>query len=191
MNIPANLQRRPFLAPIGLLAVAASAALVMLLAAAWVVWLLATSASTLVIVVRHAPQVQGGQLADPPLAAEGEARAAALARALGAEANRLAAIYVTPDLRSRSTVAPLARDLGLVPQVVSAGADSRALAKRVLRAHGGQTVLIVGHAGTVPAIVAAFGGRMELPAMAEADFDLMYVIAVPRIGRPRVLRLRY
>lgn len=52
--------------------------------------------------------------ADPPLAAEGERQAAALAdRLIAAEID---AIYVTPLQRTRQTIAPLAGKLGLEPR---------------------------------------------------------------------------
>ena len=189
MNIPANLQRRPFLAPIGLVVLTAIAGVLLLVAAAW---LLITSTSTTVIVVRHAPQVLGGNGDDPALSPEGEARAAALARTLGDTRlkSRVAAIYVSSDLRSRATAAPLAQSLGLTPLVVSQD-DARALARRVLREHAGETSLIIGHAGSVSAIVSALSGETDIPPVTGSDHDTLYVVTVPRIGRPGVLRLRY
>ena len=146
MTIPANLQRRPFLAPIGLVAITVTAGIVILIAAAW---FLVTSTSTTVII--------NGD--DPPLSAEGEARAASLARLLGDThlKSRVAAIYVSEKLRSRATAAPLAQMLGITPVVVDED-DARGLARRVLRDHPGETILIVGHANTLPAIVASLRG---------------------------------
>jgi broad specificity phosphatase PhoE len=192
MNIPANLQRRPFLAPIGLLALTALTALAGVLLLIAGAWLLITSTSTTIIVVRHAPQILGGNGGDPGLSADGEARAAALARMLGDTRlkSRVAAIYVSSDLRSRATAAPLAQSLGLSPQVVSED-DARALARRVLREHPGETSLIVGHAGSVSAIVSALSGKTDIPAVTGPDYDTVYVVTVPRIGRAGVLRLKY
>ena len=188
MNIPGNLQRRPFLAPIGLLALTAIAGVLVLIAAAW---LLITSTSTTVILVRHAPQILGGG-ADPPLSTEGEARAASLARALGDThlKSRIAAIYVTQTLRSRSTAAPLAQSLGITPEVVSED-DPKALAHHVLHGHSGETVLVVGHANTLPAIVSALSGVDDIPPVEAADYATLYIVTVPRIGRSGVLRLHY
>jgi broad specificity phosphatase PhoE len=189
MTIPGNLQRRPFLAPIGLIALTALAGFVILVAAAW---LLVTSTSTTVILVRHAPQFLGIEGDDPPLSAEGEARAAALARVLGDARlkSRISAIYVSETRRSRSTAAPLAQALKITPQVVSED-DPRALARRVLREHAGETILIVGHANTLPAVVSALSGLKDIPAMEPSDYDTLYVVTVPRIGRSGVIRLKY
>jgi len=98
-----------------------------------------------VILVRHAPQMLGINGDDPPLSAEGEARAASLARLLGDThlKSRVAAIYVSEKLRSRATAAPLAQMLGITPVVVDED-DARGLARRVLRDHPGETILIVG-----------------------------------------------
>ena len=189
MTIPGNMQRRPFLAPIGLVALTAAAGLLVLIAA---VWLLITSTSTTVVVVRHAPQILGGGGEDPPLSAEGEARAAALARTLGdtRSSSRVRAIYVTDKLRNRSTAAPLAQLLGIAPEVVQQD-DARALARRVLREHSGETILIVAHANTLPAIVSALSGADDIPEIESSDYGTLYVVTVPRIGRSRVIRLRY
>jgi broad specificity phosphatase PhoE len=189
MTIPANLQRRPFLAPIGLVALTVIAGVLIVIAAAW---FLITSTSTTVIIVRHAPQMLGVGGDDPPLSAEGEARAASLARMLGDThlKSRIAAIYVSEKLRSRSTVAPLAQMLGITPQVVSED-DPRALARRVLHEHSGETILIVGHANTLPAVVADLSGVADIPAVEPSDYATLYVVTVPKIGRSGVLRMRY
>jgi broad specificity phosphatase PhoE len=189
MTIPANLQRRPFLAPIGLVALTVMAGVLILIAAAW---FLVTSTSTTVIIVRHAPQMLGVNGDDPPLSAEGESRAASLARVLGDThlKSRVAAIYVSNKLRSRSTAAPLAQMLGITPEVVAED-DPRVLARRVLHDHSGETILIVGLANTLPAIVADLSGVADIPPVEASDYATLYIVTVPRIGRPVVVRLRY
>jgi broad specificity phosphatase PhoE len=186
MTIRGNLQRRPFLAPIGLLALTAAVGGLILIAVAW--WLI-TSTSTTVIVVRHA--ILGGSGDDPALSAEGEARAAALARTLGDTRlkSRIAAIYVSPTLRSRATAAPLAQSLGITSETVSQD-DPRTLVHRVMHEHSGDTVLIVAHANTLPAIVSALSGE-DIPEVQPSDYSTLYVITVPRIGRAGVLLLKY
>jgi broad specificity phosphatase PhoE len=189
MTIPGNLQRRPFLAPIGLMALTAIAGVLILIAAAW---LLVTSTSTTVIVVRHAPQMLGVNGDDPPLSAEGEARAASLARMVGDThlKSRVAAIYVSDTLRSRSTAAPLAQMLSIAPEVVAED-DPRALARRVLHEHSGDTILIVGHANTMQGLVSALSGADDIPAVEPSDYATLYLVTVPRIGRSTTLRLKY
>jgi 2,3-bisphosphoglycerate-dependent phosphoglycerate mutase len=77
------------------------------------------------VLVRHgasAALVRGqafdlvGGHGDPPLAAEGERQAEAVAARLGGE--RLSSLFVTPLQRTAQTAAPLARATGLEPVVI-------------------------------------------------------------------------
>lgn len=179
------LKRKPFLTPVWLAAIAA--AIVLTFAS----WLWGTADSTTVIVIRHAEQeLAGGQ--DPPLTAAGNARAAQLARMFGSRgtAGQVTAIYVSPGVRTRMTAAPLATALGLQPVEMPAD-DPRALVHRVLKDNAGGRVLIVGHADTVPQIVALLAGSPAGPGLGEADYGTLYIVTVPRIGRANVLRLNY
>src|SRR5258705_10394478 len=90
-----SFQRRPFLTPIWLTALAAFVGLSFALFAAWV-W--GTAGSTTVIVVRHAEKDLSASVTDPPLSPAGEPRAALLRREF-VDAKRLGqvgAIYVPP-----------------------------------------------------------------------------------------------
>jgi broad specificity phosphatase PhoE len=145
----------------------------------------------MIIVVRHAEKaLDAGE--DPPLTPAGEARAQLLARMFGdgRAPGHIDAIYVSPALRNRLTAAPLAAKLGLQP-VVALQRDAGALARRILREHSGGRVLVVGHADTVPELVASLTGAKSLPPIADADYGTLYVVTVPRIGRADFLRLSY
>lgn len=186
---PVSFQRRPFLTPIWLTALAAVMVVGFAVFAAWV-W--GTAGSTTVIVMRHAETESSIGSVDPPLSPAGEARAALLARMFG-DANgtgRLDAIYVSPALRNRLTAAPLAERLGISATVAPAD-DPQSLARRALREHPGGRVLIVGHRDTVPRIVAALSGDAKIPEFGDREYGTMYVIAVPRIGNPNLLRVNY
>jgi phosphohistidine phosphatase SixA len=93
-------------------------------------------------------------------------------------------------LRSRLTAAPLAARLGISATVAPAD-DPRGLARRALHEHAGGRVLIVGHADTVPRIVAALSGNPKIPEIGEQEYGTMYIVTVPRIGRANLLRLNY
>jgi broad specificity phosphatase PhoE len=69
--------------------------------------------------------------------------------------------------------------------------DPRALARRVLREHGGGRILIVGHSDTVPQIVAALTDNEKIPEIAALEYGTMYIVTVPRIGHANLLRLSY
>ena len=71
------------------------------------------------------------------------------------------------------------------------GDDPRALARRVLNEHRGGRVLIVGHGDTVPKIVAALSGNPDIPEIDDQEYGTMYIVTVPRIGHPNLLRLHY
>jgi broad specificity phosphatase PhoE len=191
MSIPAKLQRRPFLAPIGLAALAAVAWVMAVLVLVGMAWFFATARSTTIVVVRHAEKVMDGN-PDPALTDEGQARAALLARMLGDRRleDHIDAIYVSPALRTRLTAAPLAARLGLAPEIASED-DPRGFARRVLREHRGDRILIVGHADTMPALVEALSGAKDIPPIGAAEYGTMYVISVPRIGRANVLSVTY
>jgi len=188
MSIPANLQRRAFLAPIGLAALTWIAGVVVLLTAGW---LLVTAKSTTIVVVRHAEKVMEGAT-DPGLTDAGLARAALLARMFGDRRlkDHIDAIYVSPALRNRLTAAPLAARLGIAPEIVSQE-DPRRLANRVLHEHRGERILIVGHTDTIPALVEALSGLKDIPPIEALEYGTMYIICVPRVGRASVLTLTY
>ncbi len=188
----ASFQRRPFLTPIWLTVIAAFASILVVCVAAVTVWAWATAGSTTVIVIRHAEKDLSVSATDPPLDAAGAARAALLANMFGdaKDLGRLDAIYVSPALRNRQTAAPLAARLGL-PVTVAPADDPEGLARRALHEHAGGRVLIVGHSDTVPKIVATLSGNPNVPEIGEREYGTMYIVTVPRIGHPNLLRLHY
>ena len=145
-------------------------------------------AAAQVILVRHAEKATdaGG---DPPLSAAGKARAEALAAAL-ADAG-VSAILVTPLRRTRDTAAPIAQELGLVPQeiAVDGGAATHANAvAEAVRAQSG-VVLVVGHSNTLAPIIAALGGPV-LPDLCETSYAHAFVLGGID-AEPRLQRWRY
>jgi len=193
-NFPA-LKRQPFFSPVWLAGLATLAGLTALLLAGFAAWAYSRAESTTVILVRHAEK-QAGDAADPSLSASGEARAQQLARLFDSmpSPGRLTAVLTSPALRCRLTIAPLAASLGVAPVIVPAAADSAAaptLAGQILRDYAGGRVLLVAHADTIPAIVAALSGRPEIPPIAADEYGTIYVVTVPRLGAANLLRLHY
>ena len=188
-NDHVTFQRRPFLTPVWLTALAALFGLSFVVFAAWV-W--GTAGSTTVIVVRHAEKDLSVSATDPPLTPAGEARAALLARMFGdaKDLGHVDAIYVSPALRNRLTAAPLAARLG-IEATVTPPDDPRGLAHRALREHRGGRALIVGHSDTVPQIVAELSGNPTIPPIGDGEYGTMYIVTVPRIGHANLLRLNY
>jgi broad specificity phosphatase PhoE len=143
--------------------------------------------TTTVILVRHAEKAAEPS-ADPPLTSAGAGRAKALADLVkDAGVN---AIISTQFQRTRLTVAPTATKLRIQPEILDARLTPRATADSILAKHRGQTVLVVGHSNTIPAIVAALGAPQPAD-ICDAGYDNAYVVTVPPTGPALVTRLHY
>ena len=179
----ASLRRRMFLTPVWISVVGGAIAIAV---AAWTV--LAAS-TTLIVVVRHAEKTSEAG-ADPPLSAAGLERAERLA-ALFATApggQGVDAIFVTQWRRSDETARPLATRSG-IPVVALPADDLAALERRILGGYRGRRVLVIGHADTVPQIVRRLVRGGAGAPLEAGDYGAAYVVALPRWGRPNVLRL--
>ncbi len=130
---------------------------------------------------------------DPSLSAEGQARAAALS-ALLTDAG-VTDIYTTQYKRTRLTAEPFARKRGIAileRPINSANSATYAadLASEILTRSAGRSVLVVGHSNTVPDIVKALSGQ-SVPAISEAEYDHIFMVAVPTSGTRRLKQARY
>lgn len=143
------------------------------------------AAQQAVIVVRHAEKVDDSR--DAALSAAGEARAARLAGILGGAG--VTAVFATEFQRTRRTVEPLASRLHL-PVIVMPASDTAGLAARVRAEQPRGVVVVCGHSNTVPDVLRAFGA-VESIAIADAEYDNLFVLVPRGAGPPLVLRLRY
>ena len=142
------------------------------------------AAATTVILVRHAERTS---MTDPdsPLSAEGRQRADALARLLRDAS--VSAIITSPRVRTQQTAEPLARDRRLAPRVLPA--DDLDGVVSTIRALAGQTVLVVHHSNTVPALAEKLG--VAVPPIADDEYDRLVIVTVPRSGPPSSVTLRF
>lgn len=148
----------------------------------------APAPATTVILVRHAEK-SSTPSADPPLTEQGEARARDLLAAL--RNSGVSVIITTQFLRTKSTAEPVAAALGITPEVVAAsGATHVQAVAAAIRKHAGQTVLVVGHSNTIPAIIAALGAP-EPPPICDEEYDDLYVATVPPAGPARLILAKY
>ncbi len=152
--------------------------------------------TTTVIIVRHAERDPG---LDPPLVAEGQARAESLKDALAEQG--VTAIYCTDLIRNRQTVEPLADELGLSLNLVSSllFADTQTTAANLvdgwLRDHAGGIVLWCGNkgqeeiqfSGINEQIYRRLGGTGRAP---ERYAD-MYIAVFPDEGPARFIKTEY
>ena len=191
MNAPGiTRHRRPFLAPIWIGAALALLAGTLVFVGVRFAILYLTDVST-IVVLRHAEKADV-PADDPSLSAAGQARAARLAAMFGgpSDAGPVRHVYASATRRARETAAPLAARLGL-PVRTLPGGDVAALV-RTLRAEGhGETSVVVGHANTVPQIVAGLSGGRARVTLDYREYESLLVVTVSSFGPPRVLRLRY
>jgi broad specificity phosphatase PhoE len=190
MEAPAIIgrHRRPFLLPVWLTFAAVFGLFVAALAGFFVYR--SASTTTVVVLARHAEK-DLSSIQDPPLSAEGERRAERLAQMFGRGkgVGRIDAIYVSDARRTQQTAAPLAERLGKQAIVVPA-ADIKGLASRLMHEHEGGSVLVIGHSNTVPELIHELGD-IDVPPIADDEYDTLYVLSVPSFGQARLLRMEY
>lgn len=146
------------------------------------------SVGTTTVLLVRATDKEPGTIADPPISAEGEDRAQRLAQVFGAAAPAIDAVYTGAERRSQQMAAPVASRLGRVPEVL-AGGDPAAAASRVLREHGGGTVLVVAGGPGFAQLLHELAGAD--PAVAAQDEPgVLYLISIPTFGRTHVVRLK-
>jgi len=174
--------RRPFLAPLWVTAVVAA----VFVSIGWGIYRSATI--TVVFLVQAAEQA-GGSIADPPLSSEGEQRAQRLAYMFADQGGRTSvdALYESNQRSAQQTGAALAERMQRVP-VIFATSDLRATLGRAVREHAGGTILVIVGAAILPQTLQAVAETG--PAVASAP-DTCYVITIPTIGRPRLVKFRY
>jgi broad specificity phosphatase PhoE len=125
--------------------------------------------------------------ADALLTPAGEQRAKLLALLLkDAGVQR---IYVTEVRRTQQTAQPVAERLHLTPIVIPQS-DTDALIGQLQKLGEDETVLVVGHANTVPLIVERLGAG-PAPAMADSEYDRLTVLVTSAHGKPHAVTLRY
>ena len=146
------------------------------------------SSVTTVVLVRHAEK-EAEPAADPPLTAEGKARAEVLADML-TDAG-VSAVFTTQWERTRATGQVVAERVGAELIVTpSGGAYPTAVAERILADYAGTTVLVVSHSNRIGAIIEALGGPTieEIP---ESEYEKVFVLMVGPGNAVRLVRAFY
>ncbi|MEX0893528.1 MAG: phosphoglycerate mutase family protein, partial [Gemmatimonadota bacterium] len=135
--------------------------------------------ATVVYLVRHAETTDaaGG---DAPLSAQGQARAALLARTL-ADAG-VTRVFTTPYRRTTGTAEAVAAALALDVERY----DPRSPGEMLAAVRGSGRSLVVGHSNTIPDLVAALGGTPGEP-ISEHEHDRLYVLVLHEGGTTTTL----
>jgi len=155
-------------------------------------WFFESQATTTMIFVRHAEKALV-PVDNPGLTADGQRRAAELARQLG-DADVVAgidAIYSTPYRRTMETAQPVADALGLDVNVYSPDDDDETVVDGMVRTHKGKIILVVGHSNTLPTLIAELGASKNVPPIADNEYDNIYLVSIPWFGKTKTIRLRY
>lgn len=144
------------------------------------------AAVTTIILVRHAEKAQGE---DPDLLPSGSERADHL-RDLLADSS-LTAVYSTNTRRTQQTAAPTATDHQLEVKTYDAERLA-AFARHLIKAHRGETVLVVGHSNTTPRLANLLSRSSKLQAFDEADYGNLLTVVLP-LGQKKgtVSKARY
>ncbi len=145
----------------------------------------ARQAVTTFILVRHAEKAEGD---NPDLTAEGTARAKRLRDRLADRA--VSHVYSTDTKRTRQTATPTAELRGLEVNLYDPERLDQ-FARRLRDRHAGETVLVVGHSNTTPALANLLAGSEALSAFDESDYGNLLIITVPASGTPRMEQNRY
>jgi phosphohistidine phosphatase SixA len=146
--------------------------------------------STVVLIVRHAEKASDAE--DSPLNEAGVRRAQALADV--ASAANVSTVYTTQFRRNHDTARPLAERTGVTVTEVpvnlqNPGDYGRRLARTILEKHGGQTVVVVGHANTVGSVVEGLTGRPH--QLGDIQYSYLFVVTVPPSGQAGLIRAQY
>ena len=156
-------------------------------------WFFESQATTTVIFVRHAEKAEV-PADDPSLSEAGQRRAAELARQL-VDADVVPgvgvdAVYSTSFRRTVETAKPVADALSL-PVLNYDVSDTEIFLETVVREYKGKIVLVVGHSDTVPEMIANMGASKNVPAIAQNEYDNIYLVSIPWFGKTKTIRLRY
>jgi phosphohistidine phosphatase SixA len=136
------------------------------------------AAEVTVYIIRHAEKQSAQPMAtakdeDPPLSPEGQLRAMGLVEDI--PVRELDAIYVTKTKRSYDTASAVIALTGIEP-IYYPPRDVDGLVARVRKRHG-ESVLVVGHSNTIPALLRGLGVQepIEIP---EDQYGDLWVVTV-------------
>ena len=139
--------------------------------------------------VRHAEK-EKGDLHDPALSTEGEARAEHLGRIM--EAAGLDEVFATLARRTQLTAEPVQRRAHMPAVEIYKPEEQIEWILEMLAHYPGKKILIVGHQDSVPHLLNYLNeGGFDFDNISNADYGKIYVVATKGIGETTVIEARY
>lgn len=146
-----------------------------------------TDIVTTLYLIRHAEKANDGTK-DPYLNEEGKKRAEDIAFQF--KDKNIKHIYSSDYKRTRQTVEPLAKTLGVEVKIYNPH-DLETFKEMLLKKHqAGETVFIVGHSNTTPALVNLIIRKEQFLPIDEADYGDVFKIDIQRNGFKSVKHLK-
>jgi phosphohistidine phosphatase SixA len=141
---------------------------------------------TVIYLVRHAEKESGN---DPVLTTAGKQRAGDLLKVL--KNKKLQRIYVTQFRRTQMTADSLRLQLNIDTVQYTADTTGVSLIEKIT-AHDdfGKIILVIGHSNTIPILIKKLGVLLPLKAIADNEFDNLFVIKY-RKGKAQLTLLKY
>lgn len=137
-----------------------------------------------VYLVRHAEKQLIAGEKDPPLSAQGQQRALALASRLAQPGSTSAAtidrLYATGFQRTQLTLAPLAAALGKTVQIYDAR-QSAAFLSKLLSSDCHGALIVAGHSNTLPELLRAAGIDEPATEFDESRYGELFIVERQRI----------
>jgi broad specificity phosphatase PhoE len=146
--------------------------------------------ATIVIVLRHAEKAGDSGNVDLSLAGEIRARILAQMCCSSGVGALYGVTYRENDRRIRETLEPIAKLTGLEPTILMEPDPIKKVVHEIRSKHGGKTILVVSHSGTVDEIVKALGGD-ESRCPIDDEYDNLCVVTLSGTAKVNVLRLKY
>lgn len=128
--------------------------------------------NTVVYLTRHAEK-QPTKIKDPELSAKGEETAKRLATYL--QNSHLDVIYSTPFKRTRNTAKAVANQQD--KDITELFLPAHEMARLITDMHSGQTILVVGHSNTTPALITQLGVSDKIE-IAEDQFGELFIVTL-------------
>ncbi|MFC6636999.1 hypothetical protein GV827_20845 [Sulfitobacter sp. JBTF-M27] len=142
------------------------------------------AAQEAVYVIRHAEKEISGE--DPSITDEGKVRAAAWAEML--QHIELDVVFTSDAKRTQETGNIIANSLELPIHAIDRW-DTAGLIDLLSFDHEQDTVLVVGHAETIPGILAGLGVFTNIEII-QSDFANLFIVLQPGADDPRLIRIR-